>query len=108
MNAKTAVVTGGASGIGAAAANCWASEGAKDAILDIDAEGARAVASRTGAPALECDVSIEQQVQAAMERVAQNFGVISGRALTGCTPRFARPSELRTAISDLPSPAPSL
>lgn len=76
MQGKTAVVTGGASGIGAATVELLAREGARVAILDINAECAHVVAARTGALAVPCDVSIEEQVQAAINRVASEFGHI--------------------------------
>ena len=45
FDGKVAFVTGGASGLGAAAANRFASEGAKVVLADIDEEGARRVAN---------------------------------------------------------------
>jgi NAD(P)-dependent dehydrogenase (short-subunit alcohol dehydrogenase family) len=63
---KVAVVTGGASGIGAATARLLAQQGAKVAILD-----------RTGGPGvLRCDVSVDKQVRAAMNQVASEYGRI--------------------------------
>jgi 2-keto-3-deoxy-L-fuconate dehydrogenase len=43
---RVAIVTGAASGIGAASAELFAAEGAKLALLDLDAEGLEAVAGR--------------------------------------------------------------
>ena len=48
---KTALVTGGASGFGAGIAALFASEGAKVVILDLNGEGARAVAGTIGSSA---------------------------------------------------------
>ena len=51
---KNIVVTGGASGIGRAAARCCAREGARVAVVDLDGEGVertvRESVSITGAP----------------------------------------------------------
>jgi NAD(P)-dependent dehydrogenase (short-subunit alcohol dehydrogenase family) len=54
---KTAVVTGGASGIGEATARRLASEGATVVVLDSDAARAAAVAKDIGGGAIEVDVS---------------------------------------------------
>ena len=43
-----AIVTGGASGIGAATCRRFAEEGAAVVVLDVDGDGARAVAERAG------------------------------------------------------------
>jgi NAD(P)-dependent dehydrogenase (short-subunit alcohol dehydrogenase family) len=73
---KVAVVTGGASGIGEAAARALAREGACVAILDINGEGAERVASQIGGEAWMCDVSDEEQVHGAMDRIAARQGAI--------------------------------
>jgi NAD(P)-dependent dehydrogenase (short-subunit alcohol dehydrogenase family) len=48
FDGKVAFVTGGASGLGAAAAERFASEGARVAVADIDEDGARRVANGPG------------------------------------------------------------
>lgn len=53
---QAAIVTGGASGLGAAAARALRERGAEVAILDADAERARDLAAEIGALALACDV----------------------------------------------------
>ncbi len=77
---KTSLVTGGAQGLGAALSERLAAEGADVAVLDLNAEGARAkaeqLASEHGVRALGlgCDVTDEEQVAAAFARVEQEFG----------------------------------
>jgi NAD(P)-dependent dehydrogenase (short-subunit alcohol dehydrogenase family) len=59
-----AVVTGGGSGLGAAAARALAAKGAKVAVLDISLDGAKAVADEIGGFALACDVTQETAADA--------------------------------------------
>jgi len=53
---QSTIVTGGASGIGAALARALAAEGAKVAVADINGEGAQKVAAEIGGIAMTCDV----------------------------------------------------
>ena len=73
---KVALITGGASGIGAATAKAMAKEGAEVAILDRDLEAAKAAAKKIGGKALavECDVTNPQSVRAAFDKVVSTFG----------------------------------
>jgi len=73
IEGKRAVVTGAAQGIGAAIAQRLASEGARVAILDLQAGPAMALlpAPHIG---LACDVSDSASVNQAFERVEQAFG----------------------------------
>jgi NAD(P)-dependent dehydrogenase (short-subunit alcohol dehydrogenase family) len=64
----TAVVTGGASGIGAAAAAILAERGADVAVLDLNPDGAK--------NGFRCDVSKDDEVRVAIEAVAAQFGGI--------------------------------
>ena len=73
---QVAVITGGASGIGAATAKAMAKEGAEVAILDRDLDAAKAAARKIGGKALavECDVTNPQSVRAAFDAVVSAFG----------------------------------
>jgi NAD(P)-dependent dehydrogenase (short-subunit alcohol dehydrogenase family) len=54
---RTAIVTGGASGIGRAVATRWAAAGADVLVTDIDGDGAKQVAADIGAEAAQLDVA---------------------------------------------------
>jgi NAD(P)-dependent dehydrogenase (short-subunit alcohol dehydrogenase family) len=56
-NGHAAVVTGGASGLGAATARKLAAAGAKVALLDVNLPGAQSVAAEIGGVAIACDVT---------------------------------------------------
>lgn len=78
---RVVVITGGASGIGRATAYRMAQEGAHVVILDINQEGAEAVAAdliaRYGegrGMAISCDVTSEEQVVEAFRRVILAYG----------------------------------
>lgn len=73
---QVAVVTGGASGIGAATAKAFAKEGCEIAVLDLDGEAAAKVAKALGGIGLACDVTDPDSVKAAMTAVAAHFGGI--------------------------------
>ncbi len=76
LEGKTAIVTGGARGIGAGIAAVMARQGARVAILDLDGEQAAATAAALPTPGLglACDVIVEPELQDAVRRVAEAFG----------------------------------
>ncbi|MCB9300929.1 MAG: glucose 1-dehydrogenase [Lewinellaceae bacterium] len=74
---KTAVITGGAKGIGGACSRVLHRERANVVILDIDPHGGQLVEELgPGSLFVQCDVSKEAQVIAAMEKAVSAFGGI--------------------------------
>lgn len=69
-----AVITGGASGLGAGAARVLAAAGAKVALLDLQMDKARALAAELGGIAVECDVSSASSAETAMAAVQAQLG----------------------------------
>lgn len=72
--ARVAIVTGGASGIGAATARALATEGARVVIADVDRERGAAVAAEIGGQFDVVDVSDDAAVQALVSGTAQRLG----------------------------------
>ncbi|MFY9351966.1 MAG: SDR family NAD(P)-dependent oxidoreductase [Sphingobium sp.] len=78
----SAIVTGGASGLGKATATMLAEKGAKVAIFDLNEEAARTVADAIGAVAFAVNVADEASVTAALDSAAAFNGV--ARILVNC------------------------
>jgi NAD(P)-dependent dehydrogenase (short-subunit alcohol dehydrogenase family) len=79
---QTAIVTGGASGLGAATAKALAVAGAKVIILDNNIERGEKTAQEVNAFAIKCDVSNETSVEQALSILKQRFGL--PRVLVNC------------------------
>jgi NAD(P)-dependent dehydrogenase (short-subunit alcohol dehydrogenase family) len=77
-----ALVTGGGSGLGAAAATKLAERGAKVALLDVNLDAAKAVAARIGALAIGCDVTQPDGMVAALGQARAAHG--PARILVNC------------------------
>jgi NAD(P)-dependent dehydrogenase (short-subunit alcohol dehydrogenase family) len=80
INGRAFVVTGGASGLGRAAAEAIVAAGGKAVLLDVNAEAGKAAEQALGdsvrfAPA---DVTSEDQVKAALDVAVSAFGNLSG------------------------------
>ncbi len=93
------LVTGGASGIGAAVAERYSAEGGRVAVVDLDCDRAKALAERLpGSIGLVADVTDEDAVQAAVTAAMAAFGRIDGLV---CSAGFVQHSSLaRLSLAD--------
>lgn len=71
---QAALVTGGASGLGAQAVRELAAQGAQVAILDVNLEAAQALAQEVGGLALRCDICDSASVEAALQAAREAHG----------------------------------
>jgi meso-butanediol dehydrogenase/(S,S)-butanediol dehydrogenase/diacetyl reductase len=74
LEGKTAIVTGGASGIGRAIAERFHEEGAEVVLADVDEDHGRAVAAELDCTFRECDVTDYDQVLAVVEETVEDHG----------------------------------
>jgi NAD(P)-dependent dehydrogenase (short-subunit alcohol dehydrogenase family) len=91
LSRHVVLVTGGGGAIGAATALCFARQGAEVAVIDRDADAATAAAAVCGphALAVACDLTVAEEVRAAIDQVVACFGGLdvlvsnAGAAWTG-------------------------
>jgi len=74
IQGQAAIVTGGASGLGAQTARELAKRGAKVAVFDRNAEGAKAVAAEIGGVGVGCDITSSESVIAALQAASVAHG----------------------------------
>jgi NAD(P)-dependent dehydrogenase (short-subunit alcohol dehydrogenase family) len=74
IDGQPALVTGGGSGLGAAVARALAAQGARVAVLDVNLQGAQAVADEIGGIAQRCDITDTAQVESALDAAAAAHG----------------------------------
>ena len=91
LRGKTAIVTGGANGIGAGCVRRLAAEGAAVAIADIDDDGGRALADELGDAAIyaRADISTRSAVETLFGAVADAFGPVD--ILVNCAALVHKP-----------------
>jgi meso-butanediol dehydrogenase / (S,S)-butanediol dehydrogenase / diacetyl reductase len=77
LEGRTAVVTGGGSGIGRATCRRMAEEGARVAVLDLDEASAKTVAGEIGGIGFGVDVADPEALGLVIDTVAQEFGGLS-------------------------------
>ncbi len=82
LNGTAAIVTGGASGLGAATARMLAAQGAKVSIFDLNNELGTATANEIGGRFLEVDVADDQSVATSLAAAEDAHG--PARVLVNC------------------------
>lgn len=99
----TAIVTGGASGLGGATAEALAAHGVKVAIFDLNEAAGQANATKIGGRFYKCDVSSEVSIDAAFAAARADLGqerVLVNCAGIGVSKRITRKNK-RQASSNL-------
>ncbi|OWU85827.1 short-chain dehydrogenase [Oceanicola sp. 22II-s10i] len=104
---QSTIVTGGASGIGAALARALAAEGAKVAVADLNADGAKKVADEIGGIAVPTDVRSRDAIAALIaaaeaahgpiDLMCSNAGIATGVDTTFTNAAGADPAEWQRA-----------
>lgn len=78
LTGKTAVITGGAQGLGFAIAQCFVAEGARVVLGDVNGEATQVAAKQLGgesvARAVQCDVTSSAEVEALVATAVDGFG----------------------------------
>jgi NAD(P)-dependent dehydrogenase (short-subunit alcohol dehydrogenase family) len=99
---KVALVTGGASGIGAAIAEAFAAKGARVAVADLNEAGAQATAAAlsTESRGFRCDVSDPASVGATVDAVTETFGKLDILVNSAGIARLAPAEELSQKFWD--------
>lgn len=78
IQGKTFLLSGGGSGLGAATAKLLSANGANVVVADIRRETGEATANEIGAKFIECNVSDEESVKAAVAFAVSTFGALHG------------------------------
>jgi len=100
LTAKVGVVTGGASGIGAAVVDAYVAKGATVVVLDRALEAAQQKVADGAAAAFACDVTDEVSVAEAVQAVADQFGAVDVLVNSAGVAVLAPAEELAVAAWD--------
>ena len=73
---RTAIVTGGGSGIGLATVRRFAEEGARVVVVDVSDESGGAAAEEVGGLYVRCDVTDQDQVEAMVAQAKETYGSV--------------------------------
>ncbi|MFZ0487953.1 MAG: SDR family NAD(P)-dependent oxidoreductase, partial [Arenicellales bacterium] len=82
INGHAAIVTGGASGMGAETARALAAGGAKVTVMDVNKDALEEVAGEIGGLAVECDVTSADSAESAVAEAKAAHG--AARVLVNC------------------------
>ncbi len=104
LEGRSVLITGGASGIGAAFVEAFAAQRARVSFLDVDTAAGEALAQRTGARFLECDLLDIDALRAAVaqvERAQDGIGVLVNNAGKDDRQEFAKiePADWRRLLA---------
>jgi NAD(P)-dependent dehydrogenase (short-subunit alcohol dehydrogenase family) len=83
LEGRSVLITGGASGLGAAMVEAFVQQGARVAFLDIDVAAGAALAARTGARFVECDLLDIEALRSAVTQIEtahEGIGVLVNNA----------------------------
>ena len=76
LDSRTAIVTGGGSGIGLATVRRFAQEGARVVVVDVDDEAGRRAADEVDGTYVRCDVTNPEQVDAMVATAKETYGSV--------------------------------
>lgn len=82
VNGHAAIVTGGASGMGAETARALAAAGARVTVMDVNEDALSKIAQEIGGLAVQCDVTSAASAEAAVARAKSAHG--AARVLVNC------------------------
>ncbi len=77
LKGRSVFVSGGGTGIGASIVEHFAAQGSKVAFVDIDEPASMAIAKKTGALFLKCDIRDVKAYKAALDQAAARHGAIT-------------------------------
>ncbi|MEQ9438064.1 MAG: glucose 1-dehydrogenase [Cyclobacteriaceae bacterium] len=100
---RTAIVTGGSKGIGAACVEIFVREGAQVLILDVDKENGKLLEAQSEGKVhfVRCDVAKEQQVKEAIAQGVEQFGQVNYLVNNAGIQRYSKVTETSEEEWDL-------